>query len=138
MKKIYSNVDPELLLLVINRKKDIELQRTDLSPPEQYLQVSTKKLSKNTSFKPHKHNILERITDRTQEAWVLLSGKIKAKFWDIDDKIIYETTLEKGDCAVVFYGGHGFEVLEEGTILYEFKTGPYYGTEKDKTLIGEV
>tara|TARA_R110000824_G_scaffold167926_2_gene344995 strand:+ start:3345 stop:3761 length:417 start_codon:yes stop_codon:yes gene_type:complete len=137
MQKIYSKIDPNLLLLVINRKGEIDIQRTDLSPAEQYMQVATKKLAKNTFFKPHKHNHLERTTTTTQEAWVFLDGKVNAKFWDIDDGLIYETILLAGDCAVVFHGGHSFEVLEDNTILYEFKNGPYYGTEKDKTYIRE-
>jgi hypothetical protein len=137
MYKVYSNVDPKLLLLVINRKSDIKSQRTDLCPEDQYMQISTKKLAKNTSFKPHKHNKFDRTVHITQEAWLFLSGKVKAKFWDIDDKFIYDTILKAGDCAAVFHAGHSFEVLEDDTILYEFKNGPYYGVEKDKTYIGE-
>ena len=135
MKKIYSKCDPENLLLVINRKADISSKRRDLSPDKEYLQVATKQLDIGTSFPPHKHNELMRITDKTQEAWVFLSGRVLAKFWDLNDQPIYETELMAGDCAVVFDGGHSFEVLEENTILYEFKTGPYYGQEKDKTFI---
>jgi dTDP-4-dehydrorhamnose 3,5-epimerase-like enzyme len=89
------------------------------------------------SFKPHKHKELIRETNRTQEAWVILSGKIRAKFYDLDDSLILETVLMEGDCAIVFRAGHGFEVLEDNTILYEFKTGPYYGVEADKTFINE-
>ena len=68
---------------------------------------------------------------------MFLSGRVAARFWDTDDTLIYETELAAGDAAVVFRGGHSFEVLEEDTILYEFKTGPYYGVEKDKTYIQE-
>ena len=126
-----------MLLLVINRISNIEEERSNLSPNEEYLQVSTKKLSRGASFAPHKHNPLHRISDITQEAWVFLSGKVKAKFWDIDDSFIYETVLGRGDCAVVFRAGHSFEVLEDDTLLYEIKTGPYYGIKKDKTFIGD-
>ena len=74
---------------------------------------------------------------RTQEAWIVLKGNVLATFWDIDDKVILETTLKSGDCAVVFRAGHSFEVLEKDTMLYEIKTGPYYGVEKDKTFISQ-
>ena len=134
---IHSAVDPELLLLVINRREDISINRTDLSPGDQYLQCATKQLSKGTTFAPHKHNELVRTTDITQEAWVFLKGRVLARFWDVDDTMIYETELGEGDAAIVFRGGHSFVVLEEDTILYEFKTGPYFGVEKDKTYIQE-
>ena len=135
---VYSAVEPNLMLCVINRGAEIGTQRADLSPQDQYLQCATKKLTKVTTFAPHKHNELLRTTDITQEAWVFLKGRVAARFWDIDDRLIYETELGEGDAAIVFRGGHSFEVLEEDTILYEFKTGPYYGVEKDKTYIEEA
>lgn len=134
---VYSAVEPDLMLCVINRGDEIGSNRADLSPQDQYLQCATKKLTKGTTFAPHKHNELIRTTNITQEAWVFLKGRVAARFWDINDQLIYETELGEGDAAIVFRGGHSFEVLEEDTILYEFKTGPYYGVEKDKTYIEE-
>ena len=132
---IYSQRKNDLLLLTINRFRDINKDRTDVCPENEFVQISTKKITKGTKFKPHRHNELERVTDITQEAWVVLRGRIKATFWDIDDTIVKETELTTGDCAVVYRAGHGFEVLEDDTILYEIKTGPYFGMEKDKTMI---
>jgi hypothetical protein len=134
---VHSRIDPSVLLFVINRRENISEDRQDLSPGEEYLQCATKQLTKGTTFAPHRHNELVRETNITQEAWVFLQGKVAARFWDIDDKLIYETELGAGDAAIVFRGGHSFEVLEDETILYEFKTGPYYGVEKDKTYIEE-
>ncbi len=101
---IHSAVDPAMLLLVINRREDISINRTDLSPGDQYLQCATKQLSKGTTFQPHKHNELVRTTDITQEAWVFLKGRVAARFWDVDDTLIYETELCEGDAAIVFRG----------------------------------
>ena len=136
--KIYSKVEEELLLLAINRRADICEDRIDLCPEDQLLQISTKSLPEGMTFRPHKHNTLRRETFTTNEAWIILKGSVEAKFWDIDDKLILTTTLEEGDCAVVFHAGHGFSVLEEGTILYEVKNGPYYGQLKDKSFIEGV
>jgi cupin fold WbuC family metalloprotein len=132
---IYSNIKKDILLLTINRFSDINKYRTDICPEEQFLQISTKKIPKGTNFNPHKHNKLERTTDITQEAWIVLEGRIRATFWDIDDSIVKETVLSSGDCAVVYRAGHSFEVLDDETILYEIKNGPYYGVDKDKTMI---
>ena len=137
MKKIYSKVKEDCLLLTLNRKEDISTSRTDLSPANEYLQCATKNLTKGMKFKPHRHNELIRKTDITQEAWVFLSGKVRAKFYDLDESLILDTELGAGDCAIVFKAGHGFEVLEDNTIIYEFKTGPYFGQEADKSFIEE-
>jgi cupin fold WbuC family metalloprotein len=132
---IFSKQDESVLLLAINRANEIVNERTDICPDNEYLQICTKRMSKGTTFKPHRHNKLIRTTDITQEAWIVLQGSVAASFWDIDDAVIYETVLNVGDCAVVFKAGHSFQVLEENTTLYEIKTGPYYGIEKDKTFI---
>ena len=135
MKRFYSKVDPDILLFTLNKSEDITYDRTDLSPEDQYLQVATKKLSKDTTFRPHRHLKLTRQIDKTQEAWVFLSGKVRASFYDIDDTLFLETELSAGDCVVAYNAGHSFIVLEDKTTLYEFKNGPYLGIEKDKKFI---
>ncbi len=132
---IYSKEDPDLLLLAINRKSEITSSRVDVCPSDEYIQICAKSMPKGMTFKPHKHNKLERITDYTQEAWIILEGSVHANFWDVNDQPIHETVLNSGDCAIVFRAGHSFEVLEEETILYEVKSGPYYGVERDKSFL---
>ena len=50
-------------------------------------------------------------------------------------EVDYEDILKDGDCSITLYGGHTYEALEEGTLVYEFKTGPYEGQELDKRFI---
>ena len=83
---IYSKIEPETLLLSINRYSEIDDSRTDICPDEEYLQISTKRLTKGTTFRPHRHNSLDRSIDNTHEAWIVLEGSIAATFWDFDDK----------------------------------------------------
>jgi len=132
---IYSQLDREAALLSINRRWEITTERTDLCPADKLLQVSAKSLTKGTTFRPHKHNVLKRHTDTTHETWIILKGAVRAFFWDTDDTPLHETVLREGDCVVVFGAGHSFDVLQEGTILYEIKNGPYYGQLADKTFI---
>ncbi len=135
MNRIFSKIKKDCLLLSIIKSNEVSNERTDLSPENEILQVSTKKLTKGKVFQAHKHNKIKRTTQTTQEAWVFLSGSVRAYFYDLDDTLILDIKLSAGDCVVVFNAGHGFEVLEEDTIIYEFKNGPYYGIEIDKTFI---
>lgn len=135
MEKIYSKIYPEVLLHVINRKEKIIPPRQDLSPEKEYLQVSCLMLDKNKSSKPHKHIRQIRTTDITQESWIIIEGEIRIKLYDLDDKVIQETTLKPGDCLVTFQGGHELTALDPDTIIYECKTGPYLGKEKDNAQI---
>ena len=36
---------------------------------------------------------------------------------------------------MTFEGGHTYTILEDETIVYEYKTGPYKGQENDKVFI---
>ena len=108
------------------RYDEISKHRTDLCPDEEYLQISGRKLEKGVKVDAHKHTPINRTTDITQEAWVVFEGRIKGTFYDLE-----------GDVIVLFRGGHSLEALDEYTIFYEFKTGPYFGVEADKEMISE-
>jgi len=134
--KIYSKKEPNKLLHIINRLKEIKSMRTDIIEADHFLQLSALRFSAGHTFKPHKH-IWKEIPGKTiaQESWVVISGKVKCYFYDIDDSILGEWELNPGDVSVTLYGAHTYEILEEDTIVYEYKSGPYLGLEKDKVFI---
>jgi cupin fold WbuC family metalloprotein len=135
MRNLYSKIDHSLLLHIVNKQSDITEQRVDISPNEEFLQVACFKLNEGKTFKPHKHIENIRTTTITQESWIVVKGKIKAILYDIDDTILEEVILDAGDCSVTLRGGHNYVSLEDGSIVYEYKTGPYFGIDKDKVFI---
>jgi len=134
--KIYSKVDPTKLLHVINRISDIT-GRDDIIPENNFIQCATLKMPKDKTFPAHKHITKERHYDNriAQESWVIIKGSVKCKLFDIDDTLIAEPILYPGDASFTLYGGHTYEILEDDTIVYEYKTGPYEGQELDKEFI---
>jgi|TARA_B100000035_G_scaffold293764_1_gene283473 cupin fold WbuC family metalloprotein len=137
MEKIYSKVDPDKLLHIIQRVNDIKESRVDLIPAEQFIQCSTLKMKKGKTFKPHKHIWKNRKRDIiAQESWIVIRGSVKCIFYDLDDQIIATPILNSGDASFTLQGGHNYEILDDDTIVYEYKTGPYEGQELDKTFIG--
>mgnify|MGYP003116553874 FL=1 len=136
-RNLYSLVEPEQLILTITRKQDITHSRHNITPDEQFLQAGAKKMAADEYFPPHYHLPCEKTAVRTEEAWVILNGRVEGKFYDLDHKHLETVVLNDGDCVVLYRGGHSLRNLDEGTIMYEFKTGPYYGREKDKAFIEE-
>ncbi len=120
---------------IINRKKDIRSERKDLSPENESLQVACYLAPKGKKLTPHKHIEQIRTPGTAQESWLILNGKIKITLYDFDEGIIQETILNQGDCLITFRGGHDYFVLEEDTLIYEHKTGPYLGEGRDKVAI---
>lgn len=134
MKKIYSKMKPGTLLHIVYRFDEIN-GRTNISPDDEFLQLASIKMHKGQTFKAHKHIIFEKVTNIAQESWLVIKGSVKCIFYDLDDTIISEPILNPGDCSMTFRGGHNYLILEEGTIVYEYKTGPYLGQEMDKEFL---
>ena len=138
MKKIYSKVEPNKLLHIVVRKDDLVKGRTEVVSEEHFIQCALLNMEKNKTFKPHKHIWKNRTRDViAQESWVVIQGKVKCTFFDIDDTIIEEPILKSGDASFTLEGGHTYTILEDDTLVYEYKTGPYEGQELDKVFINE-
>lgn len=143
MKKIYSKLNNKKIIHIIFRKEDFpennsEKHRVDIAEDHQFLQLSALRMEKGKTFKPHKH-IWKSGEEKciAQESWVVISGKVKCFFYDIDDNLISEDILEAGDCSMTFEGGHTYLIESDNTLVYEFKTGPYKGQIFDKVFIGD-
>ena len=135
MTKYYSKVDNRLLH-IINRLEDIT-GRNDIIPSNNFIQCATLKMKKGKTFDPHKHIVKNRHYPEqiAQESWVVIKGSVKCILYDLDNTIIAEPILKAGDASFTLYGGHTYKILEDNTVVYEYKTGPYEGQELDKTFI---
>jgi hypothetical protein len=142
MKKIRSKIKNEIIHIIF-RKSDFPdgingNHRVDIAEEHQFLQLSALSMEKGRTFKPHKH-IWKKGEQNciAQESWVVISGKVRCFFYDVDDNLICEEILHPGDCSMTFEGGHTYLIESEDTLVYEFKTGPYKGQKYDKVFIGE-
>ena len=138
MEKIYSKIEPDKLLHIINRLDEIE-GRTEVVDENNFIQCATLKMEKGKTFPPHRHITKDRHYPEqiAQESWVVIRGSVKCIFYDLDNTIIAEPILKAGDASFTLYGGHTYLILEDDTIVYEYKTGPYEGQKLDKTFVDE-
>jgi hypothetical protein len=136
MEKIYSKKEPGKLLHIIYRKEDMIEGRADIVSEENFIQCSSLNLKEGKTFKPHRHIWKERTRNViAQESWVVIQGKVKCIFYDLDDEILCEPILNVGDASFTLEGGHNYLILEDNTLVYEYKTGPYEGQIFDKIFI---
>ena len=87
---------------------------------------------------PHRHNLIKRKVEVTQEVLFIKSGSVKVDFYDNQENYIKSSTLNNGDVILLIDGGHGFFMLEKSEII-EVKQGPDCGSEdkvrfKTKTI----
>ena len=136
MEKIYSKIKPETLLHMIVRKEEILPGRQDIVPEEHFIQCSILNMEQGKTFRPHKHIWKERTRNViAQESWVVIQGRVQCFFYDLDDTIIETVILEQGDASFTLEGGHNYLIIEDDTLVYEYKTGPYEGQALDKTFL---
>ena len=140
MKKIYSKVEPDKLLHIIHKSDEFHTiedgHRRDVVGADEFIQLSALNMDSGHTFKPHKH-IWKPGEEKciAQESWVIIKGSVECIFYDLDDTILEKPILYPGDCSVTLGGGHTYRILEDDTLVYEYKTGPYEGQELDKEFI---
>jgi len=134
MRKIFSKIEPNVLLHIVNKSDEIG-ERQDMCPPDEFIQMACFELNNGKTFKPHKHIFKHVKHDITQESWIVVRGSVRAILYDLDDTILEKIDLMQGDCSITFCGGHNYLCLEDGTLVYEAKTGPYLGIAQDKEFI---
>ena len=138
MIKIYSKIEPDKLLHIIVSKDEMTPGRTEVVSEEHFIQCALLNMEEGKTFKPHKHIWKNRKRDViAQESWVVIQGKVMCTFYDIDDEIIATPILNPGDASFTLEGGHTYTIMEDDTLVYEYKTGPYEGQENDKVFIGD-
>ena len=130
-----SNIDGEVCHIV-NRLEDIKDGRKDLVDITQFIQCATLNMKEGVTFRPHKHIWKENTGERiAQESWVVIQGKVKCIFYDVNDEVLATPILNPGDASFTLRGGHTYLILESNTLVYEYKTGPYEGQAKDKVFL---
>ena len=136
MERIYSKIDPRKLLHLVARASDFQSGRQDLIADDQFNQCSMLKMNEGTTFRPHRHIWKERSQKViAQESWLIVRGRVRAVFYDLDNTVLQEVVLAEGDASFTLEGGHNYLILEDGTLVYEYKTGPYEGQAADKEFI---
>lgn len=132
--RIFSVNDPAVLLAVLFSPLGID-NRIELTEPTGILQAAAIAIGDGVRVLPHKHNPVERLTIGTSESWVVMSGSIKLDLFDLDSSFIESWVLNPGAIAVTEKGGHSLTSLQSNTLVYEFKNGPYWGSDVDKLQI---
>jgi hypothetical protein len=132
--QIYSQTEPGQLLACVMSAADA-VGRTDASGAEEILQASLLRLPHGKTIAPHCHLPQARTTTGTCEAWVVISGRLVAQIFDLDQTLITTLGLTAGDCMILYRGGHNFTVVSADAVIYEIKNGPYNGPEADSEKI---
>jgi hypothetical protein len=124
------------VLGILLTKSDILDGLNFATSDDDFLQVGTWGYDSGKSLLPHIHNKgVERKIDRTQEVIHVIQGRLRARLFSEDELEIESLELNTGDTLILLGGGHGYEILEDGTKVLEVKNGPYVGPQLDRRRI---
>jgi len=138
MIQYFSKIDSQKLLHVVVRKEDLTPGRVEVVPEDNFIQCALLNMEKGKTFKPHRHIFKERTRNViAQESWIVIQGSVKCTFYDLDNSVLVEPILNPGDASFTLEGGHTYTILEDDTLVYEYKTGPYEGQALDKIFLND-
>lgn len=123
-------------LHTVYKASEFTSKRTELVEEQHFIQCAYLKMDKGKTFRPHQHVWKQPSFTKmiAQESWIVVKGSVKVFFYDIDMALLETHILSAGDSSFTLEGGHTYEILEDDTLVYEYKTGPYEGQAKDKVF----
>ncbi|HWU61093.1 MAG TPA: hypothetical protein VN112_03640 [Ensifer sp.] len=103
------------------------------SGDDDFVQAGTWGYDAGKTLLAHIHNEVPREIFWTQEVIFVKKGAIKAHIYNTKREKVAERIAKEGDILILLRGGHGYDILEDGTQVLEVKNGPYVGPEKDRS-----
>ncbi len=97
-----------------------------------FIQVGVWGYGAGKALKAHIHNEVPREVLWTQEVLFVRTGKLRACIYNTKEELIAQQVVSAGDIIILLRGGHGYDILEDGTQVLEVKNGPYVGPERDR------
>ncbi len=119
-------VDPSTgTILAIVIKGDFKGAKYNFVTPDAFsMQVGINFYERNERIKPHLHLEQTREIGRTQEFIYLKTGRVHLHVYDEQHRHVKAIEMLAGDSVMLANGGHGFDVVDDATLV-EAKQGPY-------------
>lgn len=97
-----------------------------------FIQVGVWGYGAGKELKAHIHNEVPRQVLWTQEVLFVRTGRLRARIYNTREELVGQLEVATGDIIILLRGGHGYDILENGTQVLEIKNGPYLGAEVDR------
>ena len=122
------------LVASIIKLKNLEEGLSFFTNDNSYIQFGTWNYKKGKVLDAHFHNTFDRNSTQTQEAVVILKGKVECKLYDMNKNLISSHILKKNSVMLQYKFIHEYKILKNSIVL-EFKNGPYFGPEVDRKRV---
>lgn len=132
-KKIF---DGDEVFAILASMKDVKDGREWFGENHEPLQAARMSCKAGTGFRVHRHILNPRTIKYTQEAFIVVKGKIAVDIYDKFGNLLGSLQAQDGEAVFVYRGCHGVRVLDDA-VFYELKAGQYTVVSEDKEFIKE-
>jgi len=99
------------------------------------IQASRMCYNKHKTFRAHKHLLRPRLNNYTLECFIVYQGSIQVDIYSTKREYLKKLIAKAGDIVLIYRGYHDLEVLEDNSIFFEIKNGPFTTVEEDKVYL---
>jgi hypothetical protein len=100
------------------------------------LQASRMKYVAGKAFRTHHHILNPRTIKRTQESFIVISGRLAVDVYGNDALFLGTLEAGPGEAIFVYRGGHGVRIVEDA-VAYEVKAGAFTLVSEDKVFLND-
>lgn len=129
-------IGEEIYAILVSAKSEIKEGSEWFGSQHESLQAQRMKYPAGKAFRVHHHILNPRTIKRTQEAFIVISGRIAVDVYDNKAALLGTLEAGAGEAIFVYRGGHGVRVLEDA-VAYEFKAGSFSYVSEDKEFLND-
>ena len=102
-----------------------------------FIQVGAFRYNKDKELRNHRHIFRPKIGNKTQEIMIVFKGSCEVRTFTDGGDICHKKILKAGDFYISYWGGCGFTILQDDTIMMEIKNGPHdvNNDDEDRVLL---
>lgn len=102
-----------------------------------YIQVGAFRYGSGKILRDHKHIFRSKLANKTQEIMIVFKGSCEVRTFTESGDLWDRHTLHAGFFYISYWGGCGFTILEDDTIMMEIKNGPHdvNNDDEDRVLL---
>jgi hypothetical protein len=102
-----------------------------------FIQIGAFRYNEGKKLRNHRHIFRPKLANKTQEIMIVFTGACEVETYTDDGVYWCKHTLGSGDFYISYWGGCGFKILEDNTIMMEIKNGPHdvNNDDEDRVLL---
>jgi mannose-6-phosphate isomerase-like protein (cupin superfamily) len=126
---MFEQIEHNGQIIAIIIRADYSCEGVNFFTPDEFSQqLAYMRHPEGKTILPHKHNLVTRKIEYTQEILFIKRGKLKVNLYGEHNEYLHSRILSSGDTILLASGGHGFEIIEDLEMI-EVKQGPYTGDD---------